>query len=75
MKAKMTTKGQITVPKQIRELLDLEAGDELEFVIQPRQGVLLHKHVPSEKFDKYVGDLEELRDLDIDAFMNEIRGR
>jgi AbrB family looped-hinge helix DNA binding protein len=71
----MTTKGQITVPKQVRELLHLKAGDELEFVVRPREGVLLHKYVPAERFRKYAGDLEELRDLDIDEFMNEIRGR
>jgi antitoxin PrlF len=75
MKARMTTKGQITVPKPIREMLDLEAGDELEFVIRRGEGVLVHKHIPPERFAKYVDDLEELRDLDIDGFMNEIRGR
>jgi antitoxin PrlF len=29
--ARMTTKGQVTVPKAVREALGLEAGDELHF--------------------------------------------
>jgi AbrB family looped-hinge helix DNA binding protein len=75
MRARMTTKGQVTVPQQIRELLGLGAGDEIEFVVRPREGILLHKHVPGDVFDKYLGDLEELRGLDVDSFMDEIRGR
>lgn len=29
--ARMTSKGQVTVPKAVRELLELKAGDELVF--------------------------------------------
>ena len=31
--ATLTSKGQLTVPKQIRELLKLETGDTVEFVV------------------------------------------
>jgi AbrB family looped-hinge helix DNA binding protein len=31
--ARMTSKGQITVPKQVRERLGIEPGDGLEFLI------------------------------------------
>ena len=31
--ATVTSKGQITVPKRIRELLRLDAGDTVEFVV------------------------------------------
>ena len=37
--AKITTKGQITIPKKIRELLDVESGDRLAFELDGGSGV------------------------------------
>lgn len=37
----LTTKGQITLPKQIRDKLNLDTGDPIDFVIQPNGDVLL----------------------------------
>lgn len=31
MESTVTSKGQITIPKQIRDLLDLDAGDRVDF--------------------------------------------
>lgn len=31
--ATITSKGQVTIPKRIREKLDLQEGDQLEFVV------------------------------------------
>lgn len=33
--ATLTTKGQVTIPKEIRELLHLHAGDRIEFSMSP----------------------------------------
>ena len=33
--ATLTTKGQVTIPKEIRELLHLNYGDKVEFFIKP----------------------------------------
>jgi antitoxin PrlF len=32
--ATMTTKGQITIPKEVRERLGIDTGDRLSFVVQ-----------------------------------------
>jgi AbrB family looped-hinge helix DNA binding protein len=32
MKAKVSEKGQVTVPKKLRESLDIRPGDELDFI-------------------------------------------
>ena len=37
----LTSKGQIVIPKQIRDRLDLHAGDMMDFVLQEDGSVLL----------------------------------
>lgn len=34
MSGKMTSKGQITIPKELRELLNVEEGDQLRFLVE-----------------------------------------
>ncbi|GAC1532619.1 MAG: hypothetical protein NVS3B12_10700 [Acidimicrobiales bacterium] len=38
--AKVTSKGQVTVPKAVREALGLEEGDELVFRVEGKRAVL-----------------------------------
>lgn len=47
--ATLTSKGQVTLPKEIRQLLHLEAGEKIDFRIDLKNGtaqmVPLNKHV------------------------------
>jgi antitoxin PrlF len=40
-RAKLTSKGQITIPKQVRERLNLRTGDRVEFTMEGEDRVLL----------------------------------
>ncbi len=47
MYAKLTNKGQITLPKNIRDALSLSPGDRLEFIIEKDHTVrLVAKQIP-----------------------------
>lgn len=37
--AKLTSKGQITIPKQIRDLLNLEQGDSVVFYVDENKNI------------------------------------
>ena len=39
MQATITSKGQVTVPKPIRDLLRLKAGDKMDFVLEDEGSV------------------------------------
>ena len=47
MQSTLTSKGQVTLPKAIREKLSLSAGDRVEFIFDDEQGArLVVKHIP-----------------------------
>jgi AbrB family looped-hinge helix DNA binding protein len=40
VRAKITSKGQVTIPKRVREALDLREGDELLFRVERSRAVI-----------------------------------
>jgi AbrB family looped-hinge helix DNA binding protein len=53
----ISSKGQITVPQEIRERLGLSAGDRVEFVVEGDQTVIRPARSESDPFAKYKGIL------------------
>jgi AbrB family looped-hinge helix DNA binding protein len=73
-RAKITSKGQITIPKSVRDSLGLRSGDEVEFA-PDRRGFRLEKILPASPFGKYRGYLKALAGSDPDALVEQMRGR
>ena len=70
--AKITSKGQITLPKEVRRRLGVGPGDQVEFVEENGKYVL-KKIVGVSPFDAYVGFLENQRGSDTDKIIRELR--
>lgn len=67
---KVTTKGQVTIPKPLRDKMGIRPGDEVEFEETP-EGLLLRKEVPEDGFERWRGaGTRSWREVH-----NEIRGR
>jgi AbrB family looped-hinge helix DNA binding protein len=45
LKATLTSKGQITVPVELRRRWDLKAGDQLDFTLEDDSRVVLRKRI------------------------------
>lgn len=61
--AKMTSKNQVTIPKQVREILQVDSHDELEFELQDTGEVLVRKREDSDNFWNKVAELQEKYDV------------
>ena len=73
-KSRMTSKGQVTIPKEVRQRLGLRPGDELEFTEE--DGVFrLSKRVSATPLKSYRGYLKELAGRDPDEVVQEMRGQ
>lgn len=53
MATTLTIKGQVTIPKQIRDALDLQPGCKLNFAINDEGDVLLQKAAINQKKDRF----------------------
>lgn len=61
--SRVTSKGQVTIPHELRKQLDLEPGDEVQFASTP-DGIRLQKVAHKSVFARYRGSLPHLRGQD-----------
>jgi AbrB family looped-hinge helix DNA binding protein len=71
---RLTDRGQVTIPKQVRDALGLRPGDEVEFVTDGGGGYLFRKVLRTNPFARYRGHLAGLAGRDPDHLVRELRG-
>lgn len=78
MAHQVTTKGQVTIPKRVREYLGIQPGSGVEFEVGPQGEVFLRKAGKSSKRARSRGRFAALRGtrksgMTTDALMNLLR--
>lgn len=58
MEAKLSSKNQATIPKPVRQYLNLKPGDRFKFFLQPDGAVVI---LPKVKVSKLKGSVPKLR--------------
>jgi antitoxin PrlF len=73
----LTSKGQVTVPQEIRERLGLKKGDRVEFVAERNRTVVRRAETNENPFAKYAGALPAFAGgrKEINAWVRDLRGR
>ena len=75
--ARVTSKGQVTIPKQVRDRLNIKPGSAVDFVLADDGGVMLVKvgkkaGAPKSRFDRIRGVAKT--DMTTDEIMALMRG-
>jgi AbrB family looped-hinge helix DNA binding protein len=70
----ISSKGQITVPLEIRRRLGLKEGDRVEFVVEGERTIIRPAHPAKNPFEKYAGTLPAFQsEREIDAWITGLR--
>jgi AbrB family looped-hinge helix DNA binding protein len=80
--ATITSKGQVTIPKRIRDELGLTAGMEIEFIVeedgtirvQPKEPALQRLRTVKERLAEHEVDIEEMQRESKAAWSSHIHG-
>lgn len=73
-RAKVTSKGQVTIPKELRAKMGIKEGDYLQIKESPT-GYIIEKQIEEEQIIKYVGILKKKgNDKNTDKIIGELRG-
>ena len=71
----LTRKGQTTIPKEVRDYLKLEAGDQIDFLIQPDGSVVVRPATIHVKDLKGILHRKGMKAVSVDAMNKSIRDR
>jgi antitoxin PrlF len=70
----ISSKGQITVPLEIRRRLGLKEGDRVEFVVEGERTIIRPAHLAKNPFEKYAGAFPAFHsEGEIDAWVSSLR--
>jgi AbrB family looped-hinge helix DNA binding protein len=72
---RVTQKGQVTIPRQIRSMMSIKTGDEVLFEVEKNTVVLKKKAASKRNFHKYVGFLTRLKGKTPESIIEELRGK
>ena len=76
----LTVKGQVTIPKRVRDALGLKPGDEVDFVLDDHGQVVVQNPKQNlesprpDRFDRAVGCAPNKLGCSVDEYMRLIRG-
>lgn len=72
--AKVTSKGQITIPKKVRDKLGVSVGERIQF--EEKKGIFyIKKSIKKSPFDRWVGYLTKQKGKSTDKIIEDLRGR
>ena len=71
---RVTQKGQVTIPQEIRSVLKIGKGDEVVFELKKGKVWLKRKQPSIQNIRKYVGFLRRLKGRDADEIIRDLRG-
>lgn len=73
-RATLTSKGQITIPQEVRQRLGLKQGDQVVFVTENGLTVMKPARGEANPFVKYAGALENFETkAEISAWLSDLR--
>jgi AbrB family looped-hinge helix DNA binding protein len=79
MATTVTSKGQVTIPKHVREAMDIRPGSKVDFDVNGEGEIVLRKTVHAklrrpDRFDRVLGAAEIKLGCSTDEYMAMIRG-
>ncbi|MBT9329981.1 AbrB/MazE/SpoVT family DNA-binding domain-containing protein [Paracidobacterium acidisoli] len=70
----VSSKGQVTIPQEVRVRLGLKEGDRVEFVVEGGQTILRPAHSLKNPFEEYLGAFPHFKSREeINAWIRDLR--